>query len=155
MLASASPARRRLLQQALIPHQVMVSGVDESSFHHNDPSHLVLLLAQAKASAVLNQLADKRSADLFKDEIKAVLGCDSVFEFEGEIFGKPLDAVGSRGGSSGCLWGACGALWPPPTLQLSGSRLGILRVCRDRRAQPLDPLHGSPLLPAVTFCALA
>ena len=93
MLASASPARRRLLQQALIPHQVMVSGVDESNFQHNDPSHLVLLLAQAKATAVLNQLADKRSADLFKDEIKAVLGCDSVFEFEGEIFGKPLDAT--------------------------------------------------------------
>ena len=71
----------------------MVSGVDESSFQHNDPSHLVLLLAQAKASAVLNQLANKRSPDLFKDEIKAVLGCDSVLEFDGTVFGKPATAV--------------------------------------------------------------
>ena len=41
MLASASPARRRLLQQAAIPHQVMVSGVDEETIHHHDPVRLV------------------------------------------------------------------------------------------------------------------
>jgi predicted house-cleaning NTP pyrophosphatase (Maf/HAM1 superfamily) len=29
LLASASPARRRLLQQAAIPHRVRVSGLDD------------------------------------------------------------------------------------------------------------------------------
>ena len=52
MLASASPARRRLLQQAAIPHQVMVSGVDEETIHHLDPVRLVQHLAEAKAGVV-------------------------------------------------------------------------------------------------------
>ena len=92
MLASASPARRRLLEQAGIPHQVRVSGVDESSIIHADPTELVLLLAKAKAEAVAQQLKYERSADPLLSPIKAVLGCDSVFEFNGQIFGKPLDA---------------------------------------------------------------
>ena len=45
LLASASPARRRLLEQAAIPHCVRVSGVDESTIHHADPAELVRLLA--------------------------------------------------------------------------------------------------------------
>ena len=52
LLASASPARRRLLEQAQIPHQVMVSGVDEDQIQHPDPAQLVQLLAEAKSSAV-------------------------------------------------------------------------------------------------------
>ena len=86
LLASASPARRRLLEQAAIPHCVRVSGVDESTIHHADPAELVLLLAQAKAVAV-HQALDP-SAD---SHISAVLGCDSVLSFEGEVFGKPKD----------------------------------------------------------------
>ena len=34
LLASASPARRRLLEQAAIPHRVQVSGVDEEAISH-------------------------------------------------------------------------------------------------------------------------
>ena len=49
VLASASPARRRLLEQAAIPHQVRVSGVDEEAISASDPAVLVQLLAQAKA----------------------------------------------------------------------------------------------------------
>ena len=52
LLASASPARRRLLEQAAIPHRVRVSGVDEALIQHEDPAQLVQLLAQAKARAV-------------------------------------------------------------------------------------------------------
>ena len=54
LLASASPARRRLLEQAGIPHRVRVSGVDEGTIRVADPSQLVLRLAQAKALAVLD-----------------------------------------------------------------------------------------------------
>jgi septum formation protein len=88
LLASASPARRRLLEQAQIPHQVMVSGVDEDQIQHPDPAQLVQLLAEAKASAV--KLKVEQSLEL-TPSIKAVLGCDSVLAFEGEVFGKPRD----------------------------------------------------------------
>ena len=84
LLASASPARRRLLEQAAIPHRVQVSGVDEDAITDPNPAQLVQLLARAKALAVWNGCTDA--------EITAVLGCDSVLAFEGEVFGKPADA---------------------------------------------------------------
>ena len=84
LLASASPARRRLLEQAAIPHRVQVSGVDEDTITDPNPAQLVQLLARAKALAVWNGCTDA--------EITAVLGCDSVLAFEGEVFGKPADA---------------------------------------------------------------
>jgi septum formation protein len=84
LLASASPARRRLLEQAAIPHRVQVSGVDEDAITDPNPVQLVQLLARAKALAVWNGCTDA--------EITAVLGCDSVLAFEGEVFGKPADA---------------------------------------------------------------
>ena len=87
MLASASPARRRLLEQAAVAHRVRVSGVDEATIQHPDPRQLVQRLAEAKASAVLAGLDP-----LHDQDISCVLGCDSVFEFEGEVFGKPADA---------------------------------------------------------------
>jgi len=86
LLASASPARRRLLEQAAIPHRVRVSGVDEGAIDHPDPLQLVQQLARAKAEAVrglLDPVAD--------GEIQALLGCDSLLVFEGEVFGKPAD----------------------------------------------------------------
>jgi septum formation protein len=88
LLASASPARRRLLEQAQIPHQVRVSGVDEDQIQHPDPAQLVQLLAEAKALAVQRTLAQSAVRN---PSITAVLGCDSVLVFEGEVFGKPVD----------------------------------------------------------------
>jgi septum formation protein len=90
LLASASPARRRLLEQAAIPHRVQVSGVDEDAIHHADPAQLVQLLAKAKAEAVHSQLEAFGDAG---DPISAVLGCDSVLSVDGEVFGKPADAA--------------------------------------------------------------
>jgi septum formation protein len=81
VLASASPARRRLLEQAGIAHRVRVSGVDESSVVEADPGQLVQRLAVAKAEAVAAA----------EGEAVAVLGCDSVLVVEGEVYGKPRD----------------------------------------------------------------
>ena len=89
LLASASPARRRLLEQAGIPHRVMVSGVDEDGIHADGPRELVQKLAQAKASAVRERL--RAGGD--DASVTAVLGCDSVLAFDGEVFGKPADAA--------------------------------------------------------------
>ena len=86
VLASASPARRRLLEQAGIAHQVQVSGVDEESISDADPAELVQRLARAKAEAVAQQLPQG----------SRVLGCDSLLVFNGEVFGKPADAGETR-----------------------------------------------------------
>jgi septum formation protein len=91
LLASASPARRRLLEQAAIPHRVRVSGLDEEAIVDPDPIRLVQRLAQAKALAV----AAVAGAGLQAGDgtaCTALLGCDSVLCFEGEVFGKPRDA---------------------------------------------------------------
>ena len=82
VLASASPARRRLLEQAAIPHRVQVSGIEEASFHDRDACRLVRRLAEAKASAV---------AACLPEVSEGVLGCDSLLVFEGEVYGKPAD----------------------------------------------------------------
>jgi septum formation protein len=86
LLASASPARRRLLEQAAIPHRVQVSGVDESALSDSEPQQLVQRLAQAKAEAVA---ASDRRQGLGCDR---VLGCDSVLVVAGQVYGKPADA---------------------------------------------------------------
>ena len=90
VLASASPARRRLLEQAGIDHAVQVSGVDEEAIAHPDPAQLVQLLARAKAQTVHNRLAQTTGGEAPNN---AVLGCDSVLAFAGEVFGKPVDAA--------------------------------------------------------------
>jgi len=109
LLASASPARRRLLEQAGVPHRVRVSGVDEDQIHHAEPAELVKLLAQAKAKAVAQTLDPVDDA-----EITAVLGCDSVLSFEGQVFGKPAGPAEAMerwqrmaGGCGSLLTGHC------------------------------------------------
>ncbi len=87
ILASASPARTRLLTDAGVRHRVLVSDVDETALtaaHGWTGAHDVAQgLARAKAEAVAAGIADDA----------LVLGCDSVFDIGGEIHGKPADAT--------------------------------------------------------------
>jgi len=87
VLASASPARRRLLQAAGIDPEVLVSGVDESVVKTDRAEDLCLELARLKAQAVVDRLRPTGEAG------PLVLGCDSVLAFDGEILGKPADAA--------------------------------------------------------------
>lgn len=89
MLASASPARRRTLENAGIDADVLVSGVDESSVVAARPDLLCLTLARLKAQAVAERL--RRRGRPTPDTL--VLGCDSVLGFDQQIFGKPADAA--------------------------------------------------------------
>lgn len=85
VLASASPSRRRLLEQAGLQPLVLVSGVDEEAIEEEmrqrPVPEVALALARAKAEAVAD-LADVPEGGL-------VLGCDSIFEVDGVRLGKP------------------------------------------------------------------
>lgn len=91
ILASQSPARTKLLAEAGVRHSVLVSDVDEDAvqarYGVTDPHDTALLLARAKAEAV---------AALPEAEGALVIGCDSVFEFDGEAHGKPYTAAVAR-----------------------------------------------------------
>ncbi|MEW5860378.1 MAG: nucleoside triphosphate pyrophosphatase [Cyanobacteriota bacterium] len=82
VLASASPARRRLLQSAGIEPVVCPSDFDESQVSTSVASELVQTLALRKAETVASQFPDA-----------LILGCDSVLLVNGEIHGKPADAA--------------------------------------------------------------
>ncbi|MBE9166306.1 septum formation inhibitor Maf [Pleurocapsales cyanobacterium LEGE 06147] len=81
VLASASPARRRLLQIAGIEPLVCQSNFVESQIQEEDSVELVQTLAKCKAETVASQFSDA-----------LILGCDSVLEVAGEIHGKPESA---------------------------------------------------------------
>lgn len=84
VLASASPARLRLLRDAGFDPVVCVSGVDESTVSDDDPWVLVRELATRKAATVA------ASCDI-ADAL--VVGCDSMLALDGDVLGKPADAA--------------------------------------------------------------
>ncbi len=81
ILASASPARRRLLQTVGIEPTVCASDFDESQIQLSEPGQLVQTLAQCKAETVAPQFASG-----------LIMGCDSVLALNGEIHGKPASS---------------------------------------------------------------
>ena len=78
VLASASPARRKLLTDAGLSVYVCPSNFDEDQVQLTDPAALVNTLARSKAEIVASQ---------FNKAL--VLGCDSVLAFDGQTYGKP------------------------------------------------------------------
>jgi septum formation protein len=82
VLASQSPARQRLLQQAGIEPDCLPSHFDEDAVQSRNPANLVETLALGKAEVIAQRLGQVRQPTI-------VLGCDSVLAINGEIHGKP------------------------------------------------------------------
>jgi septum formation protein len=87
VLASASPARRRLLTEAGFSPEVVVSGVDEELVSGDTLPDLVVALAEAKAEVAAG-----------RPEVAGavVIGCDSLLDVDGEIHGKPASIEHAR-----------------------------------------------------------
>lgn len=85
ILASASPARLTTLRHAGFTPDVLVSGVDEdavaAALTDPTPAQLCLALATAKAEAVASTV-----------DSALVVGCDSMLELAGKVYGKPKTA---------------------------------------------------------------
>ncbi|MBX3099119.1 MAG: septum formation inhibitor Maf [Salinibacterium sp.] len=86
-LASTSPARLATLRAAGVEPVLVSPGVDEEAAAAAagplDGPGLVQLLARAKAEAIVDTLVNDRAID------GVILGGDSAFELDGELFGKP------------------------------------------------------------------
>jgi septum formation protein len=78
VLASASPARLKLLRMVGIEPVVCKSDFDEDRIQIQDAAELVTTLAKCKAETVAPQF-----------ENSLVLGCDSVLTVNDRIYGKP------------------------------------------------------------------
>lgn len=80
IVASASPRRREILQNAGYSFEVIPSDADESINEPLSPEETVCELSRRKALAVLESNSDA-----------VVFGCDTVVALENEILGKPKD----------------------------------------------------------------
>ncbi len=80
ILASASPRRKEILENAGFSFEIIVSDADENITESLTPSETVEELAKRKALAVWENNKDA-----------VVFGCDTVVAVDGKILGKPRD----------------------------------------------------------------
>jgi septum formation protein len=85
ILASQSPRRRYLLEQAGLTFAVIPGSFDEDSVQLANPADYVKTLAEAKADAVARQYPDSW-----------VIGADTIVTIDKAILGKPGDPREAR-----------------------------------------------------------
>ena len=90
VLASASPRRRQLLEEAGLEFRVHAVDADETLDDSllEQPLEAVKKLAERKARAAVEELIDDEY-----DGTMVVIGSDTMVVLRGEIFGKPVDAA--------------------------------------------------------------
>jgi septum formation protein len=123
VLASASPARARVLREAGFAPEIVVSGVDEDGVT-GPTEQVALVLAEQKAQAVAASLTGPSAV---------VLGADTVLDVDGETRGKPANADQARAwwasvaGSKGILHSGLCAIDTATGSQASGVATTIVR----------------------------
>ncbi len=91
ILASASQSRKKLLENSQIKFIQISSNFDEALVKEKDISNLALELSFQKASSIALNIQEIDLSEKFNYSSVEILGCDSIFEFKGEAFGKPAD----------------------------------------------------------------
>ena len=96
ILASGSPRRRDLLEQAGLEFEVIVSDVEEIVTKTN-PDEVVLELSEQKCAAVANDFMQNVPGNLgnlidLETGGILVIGADTVVSLDNKILGKPEDA---------------------------------------------------------------
>lgn len=80
ILASSSPRRAKLLEEAGIPFDIKAPDVDERSPKRKTPREVAVEVATRKANAI-------------KESSTWVLAADTVVDHEGKVLGKPADEM--------------------------------------------------------------
>ena len=91
ILASASQSRKKLLENCQIEFIQISSNFDETTIQEKNIFNLALELSFQKANSLSENIQKTSLPNEFNYGHLEILGCDSIFEFKGEAFGKPSD----------------------------------------------------------------
>ena len=91
ILASASQSRKKLLENCQIEFIQRSSNFDETSIKEKNIINLALELSFQKANNLSDNIQKISFPEKFNFGLLEILGCDSIFEFKGESYGKPSD----------------------------------------------------------------
>jgi septum formation protein len=129
ILGSASFTRKLILKEMGVSYQIVVRPIDEKSFgdrEKDQPRDLVLMLAKAKCSHLMNEIQNGNTeVDATKEWV--VLTGDQVVTHDGHILEKPedldecLDFVTRYGESPPSTVGSCVLTHIPSGIQVAGT----------------------------------
>ena len=91
ILASASQSRKKLLENCQIEFIQISSNFDETSIKEKTICKLALELSFQKANSLSENIKKLTLPEEFNYGSLEILGCDSIFEFKGEAYGKPFN----------------------------------------------------------------
>ena len=89
ILASASQSRKKLLENSQIEFIQIPSDFDEALTKEKDISKMALELSFQKANSLVLNIKERELPRELNCSSIEILGCDSIFEFQGIAFGKP------------------------------------------------------------------
>ena len=91
ILASSSKSRKELLKNADIKFFQLASSFDERTIKEKSIINLASELSYSKAKNTLEKIKSSNEKFKLDNTSLEILGCDSIFEFKGKAFGKPLN----------------------------------------------------------------
>jgi len=89
ILASASQSRKKLLENSQIEFIQISSNFDETLIKKTNIYNLTLELSFQKANSLYENIQKVSLPEEHNYGPLEILGCDSIFEFKGQAFGKP------------------------------------------------------------------